>query len=110
RYSFFTGPVPEQQILPGVEFMTNEFGPKTYIIAADYGFGQVSALWTEIAVAMNGGEIAGKEFIPLGNSQFSTTIANIQAADPDYVVAYMVGAAQSQFFPQAEAAGLNLPV
>jgi branched-chain amino acid transport system substrate-binding protein len=50
KYSFFTGPIPEQQILTGIDYMIKKYGPKMYILAADYGFGQVSAQWTHVAV------------------------------------------------------------
>ena len=43
-----------------------------------------------------GGKIVGEEFIPLGNSEFASTIANIQKAKPDFGVVYLVGDAQSQ--------------
>lgn len=109
KYSFFTGPIPEQQILPGVEYMIKKYGPKMYVLAADYGFGQVSGLWTHVAAGLYGGEILGEEYIPLGNSEFASSIANIQKAKPDFLVLYLVGANQSQFFPQAQAAGLKLP-
>ena len=109
KYSFFTGPIPEQQILTGVEYMINTYGPKMYVLAADYGFGQVSALWTHVAAGLFGGEIVGEEFIPLGNSEFAASIANVQKAKPDFMVHYLVGANQSQFYPQAQAVNLGLP-
>lgn len=108
-YSFFTGPVPEQQILPGVEYMVKKYGKKIYVLAADYGFGQVSAQWVQASAGMRGAEVVGMEFIPLGNSEFSATIANIQKAKPDFLFLLLVGSNQSQYFPQAIAAGLNIP-
>ena len=75
--------------------MIKKYGPKMYILAADYGFGQVSAQWTHVAAGLNGGTIVGEEFIPLGNSQFASTIANVQKAKPDFLVEYLVGANQS---------------
>lgn len=110
KYSFFTGPVPEQQILPGLKFMIEKFGPKFYILAADYGFGQISTQWAHVAAGLYGGSVIGQEFIPLGNSQFASTISKIQAADPDFMLHYLVGAEQSQFYPQAASAGLHLPM
>ncbi len=109
KYSFFTGPIPEQQILTGVEYMIKKYGPKMYVLAADYGFGQVSAQWTQVAAGLYGGNIVGQEFIPLGNSQFASIIANVQKAKPDFLVEYLVGANQSQFYPQANSAGLDIP-
>jgi branched-chain amino acid transport system substrate-binding protein len=109
KYSFFTGPIPEQQILTGVSYMIEKYGPKMYVLAADYGFGQVSALWTHVAAGLFGGEIVGEEFIPLGNSEYAASIANVQKAKPDFMVHYLVGANQSQFYPQAQAVDLGLP-
>lgn len=109
NYSFFTGPVPEQQILPGVEYMVKNYGKKIYVLAADYGFGQVSAQWVRASAGLNGAEIVGMEFIPLGNSEFSSSIANIQRAKPDFLFLLLVGSNQSQYFPQAQAAGLKIP-
>jgi branched-chain amino acid transport system substrate-binding protein len=109
NYSFFTGPIPEQQILPGVEYMVKNYGKKIYVLAADYGFGQVSAQWVQASAGMSGAEIVGLEFIPLGNSEFSSSIANIQKAKPDFLFLLLVGSNQSQYFPQALAAGLKIP-
>ena len=81
NYSFFTGPIPEQQILPGVEYMVEKFGKKIYVLAADYGFGQVSAQWVR-ARGHVGRRDRRPEFIPLGNSEFSSSIANIQQPSP----------------------------
>jgi len=109
KYSFFSGPIPEQQILPGVKFMVEKFGPKIYVLAADYGFGQVSAEWVKASAALNNAKIVGLEFIPLGNSAFATTISNVQKAKPDFLFLLLVGSNQSQYFPQAQQAGLSIP-
>jgi branched-chain amino acid transport system substrate-binding protein len=109
KYSFFSGPIPEQQILPGVKFMVEKFGPKIYVLAADYGFGQVSAEWVKASAALNNAKIVGLEFIPLGNSEFATTISNVQKAKPDFLFLLLVGSNQSQYFPQARQAGLAIP-
>jgi len=109
NYSFFTGPIPEQQILTGTKYMVNKFGKKIYVLAADYGFGQVSAQWVQASAGMQNAEVVGMEFIPLGNSDFASSIANIQKAKPDFLFLLLVGSNQSQYFPQAMAAGLHLP-
>ncbi len=105
-----TGAVPEQQFSTLIPWMIKEYGPKIYTIAADYNFGQISAEWVRKIVAENGGEMVGEEFIPLGVSQFSQTIQNIQNARPDVVVTLLVGTAQASYYEQAAAANLNLPM
>lgn len=105
-----TGAVPEQQFSTLIPWMMETYGKKVYTIAADYNFGQISAEWVRNIVKENGGEMAGEEFIPLGVSQFSQTIQNIQAANPDFVVTLLVGAAQASYYEQAAAANVGKPM
>lgn len=105
-----TGAVPEQQFSTLIPWMMEEYGPNVYTIAADYNFGQISAEWVRQIVEENGGTMVGEEFIPLGVSQFSQTIQNIQASDADFVVTLLVGAAQASYYEQAASANVGLPM
>ncbi|MCB1500272.1 MAG: urea ABC transporter substrate-binding protein [Bauldia sp.] len=105
-----TGAVPEQQFSTLIPWMMETYGKKVYTIAADYNFGQISAEWVRNIVKENGGEMVGEEFIPLGVSQFSQTIQNIQNAKPDFVVTLLVGTAQASYYEQAAAAAVGLPM
>jgi branched-chain amino acid transport system substrate-binding protein len=105
-----TGAVPEQQFSTLIPWMMEKYGKKVYTLAADYNFGQISAEWVRNIVKENGGEMVGEEFIPLGVSQFSQTIQNIQNAKPDFVVTLLVGAAQASYYEQAASAGVGLPM
>ena len=55
----------------------------------------------------NGGETVGLDFFPLDVSDFGSTIAKIQSAAPDLVVAPLVGGAHLSFFRQWAAAGMK---
>jgi branched-chain amino acid transport system substrate-binding protein len=110
EYIYLTGPTPEQQMLPLVEYMVNEFGTDVYTIAADYNFGQISARWTERYVQDMGGEIIGEEFIPLEVSDHGSTINRIQDADPDWIMSLIVGSNHVPFYSQAESSGLQKPM
>ncbi len=105
-----TGAVPEQQFSTLIPWMMETYGNKVYTIAADYNFGQISAEWVREIVKENGGDMVGEEFIPLGVSQFSQTIQNIQTAKPDVVVTLLVGTAQASYYEQAASANLKLPM
>ncbi|WP_079210555.1 urea ABC transporter substrate-binding protein [Brucella pituitosa] len=105
-----TGAVPEQQFSTLIPWMMETYGKKVYTIAADYNFGQISAEWVRNIVKENGGEMVGEEFIPLGVSQFSQTIQNIQTAKPDVVVTLLVGTAQASYYEQAASANLKFPM
>ncbi len=110
EYTFCTGPVCEQQVGPVVQYMVSKFGPRGFTIAADYNFGQLTAGWARAFAPLVGGEIIGEEFIPLSVSQFSQVISKIQKAKPDWVMTLMVGQNQSNYYPQAAAAGLKYPM
>lgn len=105
-----TGAVPEQQFSTLIPWMMETYGKRVYTIAADYNFGQISAEWVRQIVGEHEGEMVGEEFIPLGVSQFSQTIQNIQNAKPDFVVTLLVGAAQASYYEQAASANLGLPM
>ncbi|MCQ2248233.1 MAG: transporter substrate-binding protein [Treponema sp.] len=101
HYTFCTGCIPEMQIDPIVEYLLNEKpGARCYIWAADYNFGQITSEWIVKSVKDHGGSIINIEFVPLGVSQFSSTIANINAAKPDVVFSIAAGAAQMSFYEQ----------
>lgn len=105
-----TGAVPEQQFSTLIPWMMEKYGPNVYTIAADYNFGQISAEWVREIVEDEGGSMVGEEFIPLGVSQFSQTIQNIQNSDADFVVTLLVGAAQASYYEQAASANVGLPM
>lgn len=105
-----TGAVPEQQFSTLIPWMMEKYGPNVYTIAADYNFGQISAEWVRQIVDEQGGTMVGEEFIPLGVSQFSQTIQNIQASEADFVVTLLVGAAQASYYEQASSADVGLPM
>ncbi len=108
--TFCTGPVCEQQVIPTVQYMVENFGPNCYTIAADYNFGQLTAAWTRAFIPLVGGNIVGEEFIPLSVSEFSQVIARIQQTNPDWVMTLLVGQNHHNYYPQAAAAGLKYPM
>ncbi len=110
EYVYMTGPTPTQQLLPLIEYMVDEFGGDVYTLAADYNFGQISALWANRYVEDNGGSIVGEEFIPLSVSDFGSTIDRVESEDPDWIMSLLVGNNHVSFFSQAESAGLQKPM
>ena len=110
KNTFCTGAVPEQQIVPVMQYMIKNFGPRIYTLAADYNFGQLSAAWTRAMAPLLNAEVIGEEFIPLSVSQFSSSIAKIQEAKPSWLMMYITGQNHSNFYPQANAAGLKFPM
>ena len=107
RNIFINGITPAQQVEVLVPYAMGKSGKKVYVLAADYNYGQYMADWIRKFVADNGGETVGVDFFPLNVSDFGSTIAKIQTAAPDLVIAPLVGGAHLSFFRQWAAAGMN---
>lgn len=110
KYSFFSGPTPEQQVLPALKYMIEKMGPRMTFIGADYNFCRAIGQWVRVAAELYGGKIEMEEYFPFGVSQWQSTIDKIKGIKPDFQVHCLVGAEQVQFYPQARAAGLVTPM
>lgn len=104
---FATGSVPSQQLAQLVPYAAKNFGKKFTILAADYNFGHDEALWAEKYIKENGGEVVRKEYLPLDQNDFGSSLNNLQADKPDVVVSLLVGGDQMSFYKQFAAAGLS---
>ena len=107
RNIFINGVTPAQQVDALVPYAMGKSGKMVYILAADYNYGQITAKWIQKYVADNGGETLSVDFFPLDVSDFGSTIAKIQTAAPDLVIAPLVGGAHLSFFRQWAAAGMK---
>ncbi|MGI3187148.1 urea ABC transporter substrate-binding protein [Nioella aestuarii] len=107
RNIFINGVTPAQQVEALVPYAMSQSGPRVYVLAADYNYGQITARWIRRFVEENGGEVVATDFFPLDVSDFGSTIASIQTAAPDLVIAPLVGGAHLSFFRQWAAAGMK---
>ena len=107
RNCFCTGTTPAQAVEPIIDYAMKKFGKKTYVLAADYNYGQITAKWVKYYVDQRKGSVLATNFFPLDVSDFGSTIAKIQDAAPDFVVAALVGGAHLSFFRQWAASGMN---
>jgi urea transport system substrate-binding protein len=107
RNCFVTGTTPAQAVEPIIDYAMKKWGPKVYVLAADYNYGQITAKWVAHYVEERKGTILASSFFPLDVSDFGSTIAKIQDAAPNFVVAALVGGAHMSFFRQWAASGMN---
>jgi len=112
KQTFVVSPSASQQIKPLVEWAIKEYGPKMFIMAPDYNYGTISALWYHEYAKQFNGEVVGEDFLALTVTDYSPTIQKIQRAKPDFVVAIPVGPNQVGFLEQFSSAGLkdSIPV
>ncbi|MCT2537154.1 substrate-binding protein [Aquibacillus koreensis] len=105
---YFSGEVPSQQIEPVIPHIMETYeAKKWFIVGNDYVWARKTSEILKGAVEGNGGEIVGEEYVPMGTSDFSTIISNIQSADPDFISVEVVGADAISFVKQLESMGLD---
>jgi branched-chain amino acid transport system substrate-binding protein len=107
RNCFCTGTTPAQAVEPIIDYAMKKWGNKTYVLAADYNYGQITAKWIAHYVEERKGTVQATNFFPLDVSDFASTIAKIQDAAPNFVCAALVGGAHISFFRQWAASGMN---
>lgn len=107
KNTFNTGVVPSQQLAALIPYAIENFGPKLYVVAADYNYGQISAEWVQRYAEEAGGEVVKTEFIPLESSEFGSVINGLQSAKPDAVISLLVGGNHIAFYRQFASAGLG---
>ena len=108
RNIFCNGVTPAQQAEVLVPWAMKEAGgKKVYTLAADYNYGQITARWIQKFVQDAGGEVVETDFFPLDVADFGATIAKIQTAAPDLILAPLVGGAHLSFFRQWAASGMK---
>ena len=107
RNCFCTGTTPAQAVEPIIDYAMKKWGNKVYVLAADYNYGQITAKWVAHYVEERKGAVLATGFFPLDVSDFGSTIAKMQDAAPNFVVAALVGGAHLSFFRQWAASGMN---
>lgn len=107
RNIFCTGSTPGQLLENLLPYCIKEFGPKIYVLGADYNFGHISAAWTKALAPKHGGKVIAADFFPLNVNQFGAAISKIQKAKPDVIINTFVGPAHAAFYGQWFAAGMK---
>lgn len=100
HYTFCISVTPDHQISPLAEYLIPIYGKTCYIVAADYNFGQITALYIKNFVEQLGGNVIGTDYIPLESSDFDLTLDHIASVKPNIIFSLLVGGIQSSFFEQ----------
>ena len=90
-YFFSTGQIPNQQIAPSVEWLTENEGKSTYVIGSDYIWPRKSAEVVKAQMEARGGKVLGAEFLPFGTQDFGPVLERVRKANPDFVWVMVAG-------------------
>ncbi|MEG4391029.1 urea ABC transporter substrate-binding protein [Microcoleus sp. BROC3] len=104
---FYTGAAPNQQIVPGVNYLLAQGKRKIFLLGSDYIFPRTANRIVKAQLAALGGELAGEVYLPLGSKEVGEAIAHILAVKPDAIVNTLNGDSNVAFFQKLREAGLK---
>src|SRR5687767_2960400 len=107
----YTGQEATQQILAGLDWVAKEKNGKSfYLIGSDYIWPRTSMKIARkhIEGHLEGSEVVGEEYFPLGHTQFNSVINKIKLKKPDVIYCAVVGGSNVAFYKQLKAAGIDL--
>lgn len=109
----YSGAQPNQQALPALTWAEGKGYKSYFLLGSDYVYPRTANLILKKHIAHDGMKLAGEEYVPLGGTDFSAIIAEIQQTKPDIIINTLNGDSNVSFFKQAAAAGMTpdkLPV
>jgi urea transport system substrate-binding protein len=106
---FYTGATANQQIIPALDWMLEEGMTKVVLVGSDYVFPRTANKIIKAYAEANGMEILGEEYLPLGDTNVSTIVSKVDAADADIVFNTLNGDSNVAFFKELTAKGVDVP-
>ncbi|WP_257422462.1 urea ABC transporter substrate-binding protein [Nocardioides carbamazepini] len=104
---YYTGATTNQQIIPAMDFLQSQ-GVKTLFLAgSDYVFPRTANKIIKQYAAELGIEIVGEEYVPLDDDDWTTQVAKIVAAKPDFVFNTINGSSNVGFIKAYYEQGLT---
>lgn len=104
---YYTGATTNQQILPAMDYLASQ-GVKTLFLAgSDYVFPRTANAIIKLYAAELGIEIVGEEYVPLDKDDWTTQVAKIVEADPDFIFNTINGSSNVGFIKAYYDAGLT---
>jgi urea transport system substrate-binding protein len=104
---YYTGATTNQQILPAMEFLKSK-GVKTLFLAgSDYVFPRTANAIIKLYAKDLGIQIVGEEYVPLDKDDWTTQVAKIVQAKPDFIFNTINGSSNVGFIKAYTDAGLK---
>ncbi len=96
----YTGAAPNQQIVPAIDYLIDNGYTKFFLLGSDYVFPRTANEIIKAQVENAGLEVVGTEYADMEQTDFSTIISKIEAADPDVIINTLNGTGNVSFFKQ----------
>ena len=103
----YIGAAPNQQIVPAIEYMNENYGKKVFLLGSDYVFPRTANSIVKKQAESLGMEVVGEEYTPMGHTDYTTILSKIKQAEPDFIFNTLNGDSNVAFFKQFKDAGLT---
>lgn len=105
----YTGPTPNQTVIPLAEYLFNHFGHRFYLVGSDYIYPREINRIVQEFLDESGGSVEGTDYVTLGSikSDFDTVCSKIVDAQPDVILSTVVGSDTIKFYESFLKAGLS---
>ena len=104
---FYTGAVPNQQIIPAVIWALQHKLKRFYLIGSDYVFPHTENLIAGEILRANGGRVLAERYMPLAEKNFSAVAGEIARLKPDAILNTLNGDSNNHFFSALHKAGIT---
>lgn len=104
---YYTGATTNQQIIPAMDFLASEGVETLFLAGSDYVFPRTANKIIKQYATELGIEIVGEEYVPLESDDWTTQVAKIADAQPDFVFNTINGASNVGFIKAYDEAGLG---
>ncbi|MCE5290078.1 MAG: transporter substrate-binding protein, partial [Nocardiaceae bacterium] len=104
---YYTGATTNQQIIPALDYLKSQGVKRLFLAGSDYVFPRTANAIIKLYAKELGIEIVGEEYVPLDKDDWTTQVAKIVAAKPDYVFNTINGSSNVGFVKAYYDAGLT---
>lgn len=111
RHIIYTGPTPNQQVLPATDWAMQGFGRRVYLVGTDGLYPRrVHAVMRDF-IALGGGQLLGERYVAPGGTDLGEVIDDLRRLQPDVVLSTVSGRSNGAFFDALVAAAMtDLPL
>ncbi|MEU7905360.1 urea ABC transporter substrate-binding protein [Actinoplanes sp. NPDC049118] len=104
---YYTGATTNQQIIPAMDFLAGRGVKKLFLAGSDYVFPRTANAIIKLYAAKLGIQIVGEEYVPLDKDDWTSQVAKIVAAKPDFIFNTINGSSNVGFIKAYYDAGLT---
>lgn len=96
----YFGAAPNQQIVPAIEYLAEQGYRRFFLLGSDYVFPRTANMIIRAQLDDLGLTTVGEKYAAMDQTEFSSILAKIEAAQPDVIINTLNGAGNVSFFKQ----------